>query len=153
MALYVSVVLIAELAAVPEKHFAGGRVTGPVDAQLLEILWGTAIGLTLAHFFAFKLAAPAFRGEHVTVHDTYVGLAQLVGAAVVAAVSSVPVLLLSDVRAQEMTGDVPAVIIGAVAYLVARRAGRAQPAALFYGLTAAAIGIVVALVKTALAAH
>jgi len=43
MALYVSVVLIAELAALPEDHFAGGRVTGPVGVQLLEILWGTAL--------------------------------------------------------------------------------------------------------------
>src|SRR3954452_18002049 len=30
MTLYVSVVLIAELAAIPEKHFAHGRVTGAV---------------------------------------------------------------------------------------------------------------------------
>jgi hypothetical protein len=153
MALYVSVVLIAELAAVPEKHFANGHVTGPVGGQLLEILWGTAIGLTLAHFFAFKLAAPAFRGEYMTRHDAHVAGAQLAGAAIVAAVSSVPVLFLSDVQAQETTGDVPAVLIGVVAYLVARRAAKARPAALFYGMTAGALGVLVALVKTALAAH
>jgi hypothetical protein len=153
MALYVSVVEIAELSAIPEKHFSDGHVTGAVGGQLLGILWGTAVGLALAHFFAFKLAAPAFRGEQFTVHDTRVGVAQLAGAAVVAAVSSLPVLLLSDVRAQETTGDVPAVIIGGIAYLVARRSGKAQPAALFYGITAAAVGVLVALVKTALAAH
>ncbi|MFL5845189.1 MAG: hypothetical protein ACJ762_10885 [Solirubrobacteraceae bacterium] len=153
MALYVSVVLIAELAAVPERHMANGHVTGPIGGQLLEILWGTAIGLTLAHWFAFKLAAPAFRGSHVSVRDTYLALAQLAGAVLVAAITSLPVLLLSDVRAQETIGDIPAVIIGGVAYLVARRAGKAQPAAVFYGVTAAAVGIVVALVKTALAAH
>ena len=63
MVLYVSVVEIAELAALPEAHFANGRVTGPVGAQLLAIVWGTAVGLAIAHWFAFRLAAPAFRGE------------------------------------------------------------------------------------------
>src|SRR4051794_3274387 len=63
MGLYVSVVLIAELAAIPETHLAGGRVTGPVGGQLLALVWGTAVGLAVAHWFAFRLAAPGFRGE------------------------------------------------------------------------------------------
>src|SRR3954466_11536495 len=80
MILYVSVVLIAELAAIPEKHFAHGRVTGAVGARLLAIVWGTAVGLAVAHWFAFRLAAPGFRGERPNRWDTYVGLAQLGGA-------------------------------------------------------------------------
>src|SRR5436190_6229463 len=75
MVLYVSVVEIAELAALPESHFADGTVTGAVGGQLLAIVWGTAVGLALAHWFAFRLAAPAFRGERPTRHDTYIGLA------------------------------------------------------------------------------
>lgn len=153
MVLYVSVVEIAELAALPEDHFSDGHVTGPVGPQLLAIIWGTAIGLALAHFFAFRLAAPAFRGDRVTSHDTRVGLAQIAGAMVVAAISSVPVLLLNDVRAQEFTGDMPAVIIGVVAFLVARAAGKRPWAAVFYGVTALALGVLVALVKATLAAH
>src|SRR4051812_1923459 len=104
MVLYVSVVEIAELAALPEQHFASGRVTGPVGGQLLELVWGTAVGLAIAHWFAFRVAAPAFRGERPTRQDTYIGVAQLCGAIFVAAVSSLPVLFLSDVRAQETTG-------------------------------------------------
>ena len=77
MVLYVSVVLIAELAAIPEQHFADGRVTGAVGGQLLAIVWGTAVGLAVAHWFAFRLAAPAFRGERPTRLDTYIGLAQV----------------------------------------------------------------------------
>src|SRR5690349_2656754 len=77
MVLYVSVVEIAELAALPESHFGGGRVTGPVGAQLLAIVWGTAVGLALAHWFAFRVAAPAFRGDSPTRRDTRIGLAQL----------------------------------------------------------------------------
>ena len=77
---------------------------------------------------AFRLAAPAFRGERPTQLDTLIGLAQVGGAMFVAAVSSVPIIVLSDVRAQEFTGDVPAIIIGAIGYLLARRAGRAAAA-------------------------
>jgi hypothetical protein len=153
MVLYVSVVEIAELAALPEDHFASGRVTGPVGVQLLAILWGTAIGLALAHWFAFGIAAPAFRGERIGAERVRVGLAQMGGAAFVAAISSVPVLLLDDVRAQELTGDVPAVVIGVVAYLIARSTRRPRGASLVYGVTALALGMLVALVKTTLAAH
>src|SRR4051795_11144930 len=120
MVLYVSVVEIAELAAIPEEHFTDGKVTGAVGGQLLAIIWGTAVGLAIAHWFAFRLAAPAFRGERPTRHDTYIGLAQVAGAMFVAAVSSLPVLVLSDVRAQETTGDVPALLIGIIGYLIAR---------------------------------
>jgi hypothetical protein len=153
MVLYVSVVEIAELAAIPEEHLAGGHVTGAVGGQLLAIVWGTAVGLAIAHWFAFRLAAPAFRGERPTRLDTYIGLAQVAGAMFVAAVSSIPVLLFSDVRAQETTGDVPALLIGIVAYLLARYTGRSRVAAVFYGVTALALGVLVALVKVRIAAH
>jgi len=153
MVLYVSVVEIAELTSLPERHFGGGRVTGPVGTQLLAIVWGTAVGLALAHWFAFRVAAPAFRGDSPTRRDTQIGLAQLGGAAFVAAVSSLPVLFFSDVRAQETIGDMPAVIIGVVGYLLARATGKSRLPSVFYGATALALGVVVALVKSALAAH
>jgi hypothetical protein len=153
MVLYVSVVEIAELASLPEGHFAHGRVTGPVGVQLLAIVWGTAVGLAIAHWFAFRVAAPGFRGDRPTRHDTNIGLAQLAGAVLVAAISSIPVLLLSEVRAQETIGDVPAIIIGVIGYLVARATGKARLPSIFYGITALALGVVVALVKGALAAH
>jgi hypothetical protein len=153
MVLYVCVVEIAELAAIPEQHFVHGQVTGAVGGQLLAIVWGTAVGLAIAHWFAFRLAAPAFRGERPTRQDTHIGLAQVGGAMFVAAVSSIPVVFLSDVRAQETTGDVPAIIIGVVAYLLSRHAGRSRIASTFYGITALALGVLVALVKTKLAAH
>lgn len=153
MVLYVSVIEIAELAALPEDHFASGRVTGAVGGQLLALLWGTAVGLALAHWFAFQFAAPLFRGERPSRHAAAIGIAQVGGAAFVAAISSLPVLVLSDVRAQETTGDVPAVLIGVVAYAVARISGRPRVVSLLYGVTALALGVLVALVKTILVAH
>jgi len=153
MVLYVSVVEIAELAAIPEQHLSGGRVTGPVGASLLAIVWGTAVGLAIAHWFAFRLAAPAFRGERPTRLDNYIGLAQVGAAVLVAAVSSIPVLLFSDLRAQETTGDVPALVIGLVGYLIARSTGRSRLTSVFYAATALAVGVLVAIVKMRVAAH
>jgi len=153
MVLYVSVIEIAELAALPERHLSDGSVTGPVGAQLLAIVWGTAVGLALAHWFAFGLAAHGLRGEVPTRYDVHVGLVQVAAAAFVAAISSLPVLFLSDLRAQQTTGDVPAVIVGVISYAVARAAGRSRMTALFLGIAALALGVAVALVKNRLAAH
>src|SRR4051794_15120396 len=47
MVLYVSVIEIAELAALPESRSGHGVVTGPAGAELLAIVWGTALGLAL----------------------------------------------------------------------------------------------------------
>jgi hypothetical protein len=153
MVLYVSVIEIAELAALPEEHFANGRATGALGWQLLAIVWGTAVGLALAHWFAFRIAAPAFRGDRPTRLDTYIGIAQVGGAIFVAAVSSLPIVFFSDVLAQETVGDAPAVLIGVVGYLVSRTTGRSRLTAFFYGLTALAVGVLVAIVKSLLAAH
>jgi hypothetical protein len=153
MVLYVSVVEIAELAALPAQHAAGGHVDGPVGAQLLAIIWGTAVGLAIAHWFAFRLAASAFRGDRVTGLDTRIGVAQVGAAVFVAAVSSLPVLFFDDVRAQEFTGVVPAILIGVVGYLIARESGRSRLAGALYGTTALVVGLLVATVKSALAGH
>ena len=153
MTLYVSVVEIAELAVLPAEHRSGGHVDGPVGAELLAIIWGTAIGLAIAHWFAFRLAGRAFRGDRVTGLDTKVGLAQVGAAVFVALVSSVPVLLFDDVGAQIVTGWIPAVLIGGVGYLIARETGRSRWSAAVYSLTALALGLLVAGVKSALAGH
>jgi hypothetical protein len=153
MVLYVSVVEIAELAALPEHHFANGPVTGPVGAELLAILWGTATGLALAHWFAFGLAARALRGERPTSLDTVIGVAQVGAAMFVAAVSSLPVLFFPNARAQQTAGDVPALIVGVVAYILARHNGKSRWASVLFGAIALAAGVLVALAKSVLAAH
>src|SRR3954451_20857263 len=153
MVLYVSVIEIAELAALPESRSGHGLVTGPVGAELLAIVWGTALGLALAHWFAFGIAAHGFRGDRPTGHDVRVGLVQLSAAVVVAAVSSLPVLFLSRAGARDTTGDVPALIIGALGYFLARAAGNSRLVAAFLGIPALALGVLVALVKSRLAAH
>ena len=153
MVLYVSVVEIAELAALPESTLAHGRVTGVVGSHLLEIVWGTAVGLALAHWFAFRIAAHAFRGERPTSLDTKIGVAQVVAAMSVAALCSLPALVASDTHSREATGFVAALIVGVVGYILARHTGASRVASVFLGITALALGVLVALVKSRLSAH
>ena len=153
MVLYVSIVEIAELAALPESHFSAGLVTGPAGTELLAIIWGTAVGLALAHWFAFRFAARAFRGQRHTPLDVYVGLSQVGGAIFVAAVSSIPALFMSDEHAQVLTGYIPAVLVAIVSYVIARTSGRSRTASILYGITALALGFLVAYVKSRLSAH
>jgi hypothetical protein len=153
MVLYVAVVEIGELAALPERHGSGDHVSGPLGGALLAIIWGTVVGLALAHCFAFQLAAPAFRGDRPRRGDWKISAAQLTGATFVALLSSLPVLLFSGAREQETVADVPAVLVGVVGYLVARRARLPRLAAAFFGITALVLGILVALIKMRLAAH
>jgi hypothetical protein len=77
----------------------------------------------------------------------------VVAAMFVAAVSSLPVLLLSDEQAQSTTGDVPALLIGIVGYIIVRSTGKSRLTSLFYGITVLALGVLVAIVKSSLSAH
>ena len=120
--------------------------------ELVE-LWGTAVGLALAHWFAFHIAAAGFRGDRPTRLDAEIGLAQLGGAALVAALSSLPVLLFSDANEQRIIVFVPAVIIGVIGYSLARTTGRSRFPSVVLGSIALALGVVVAIIKSALSAH
>ena len=145
MVLYITIVLVAELAVLPAR--ARGDDVGLSSRELLAVIWGTTIGLALAHWFAFRLAAKAFGAGGAGREDVEVAGAQLAGAAAVAIIASLPVLLLPEDIERRAVSLVLSVELGVVGYLVARLAGqRRWPAALF-GLTALLLGMAVALVK------
>ncbi|HLT95304.1 MAG TPA: hypothetical protein VK070_00810, partial [Acidimicrobiia bacterium] len=54
MAFYVAVCLIAALAVVGDE----------ASVPILGIIWGSTVGLALAHLFAFRLAARVVGGGH-----------------------------------------------------------------------------------------
>ena len=87
MALYVAVCLIAALTALE-------NVTA-VPGDILGLVWGTTVGLALAHVFAFRVAGRLVHDGVLPKADRIVSVVQLVGAAAVAVVVSVPVLLAS----------------------------------------------------------
>jgi hypothetical protein len=151
MMLYVSIVLLAELAAIPTDH--NGGVHGPTGWSLIEIIWGTTIGLALAHYFAFTIATHGLSQGRLTGEDRVEALAEIGGAAVVALMASIPVLLFSPAREQEIVPAVLVLLVGTIAFGVERSNGHSRKTALIYGVGALVIGFLVVTVKEAVAYH
>jgi hypothetical protein len=156
MVLYLSIVVLATLTALPsgpetgvDDHGSGG-VHGP---GLVGLIWGTALGLALAHWFAFRLTARAFGGGKVSERDVQVGLAQIGGAALVALLCTIPLLLIGDADEVQVTIWVPALIVGVAGYLVASAAGRTKAQSLILAGVVMLLGLTVAAVKNFLIGH
>jgi hypothetical protein len=142
MILYVSVVLLAALVALP------------VDPEwnLAAVIWGTAIGLAVAHWFAFRVAARLFGDGRLQRHDAQLAVVQVLAAVLVALVASLPLLFLSDESGAEVATIELAAVIGLAGYQTARRSGAGHGRALGAGLTTLALGGLVVTVK-ALVSH
>lgn len=146
MMLYVSIVLLVEVAALPAGD-QGGSVAGPTGWELVTILWGTTIGLALAHWFAFQVSEQGLSNRELRreARDEIAG--EVAGAAIVATIASLPVLLLSDDLAQKVLPFVLALIIGTVAYVVEKANGRQRRVALMWAGAAVLLGLGVAVAK------
>jgi hypothetical protein len=59
MGLYITISLLAVLSAKPD---GGG------SSDVLSLVWGTTLGLTLAHWLAFQLTARLFAGSRLPSH-------------------------------------------------------------------------------------
>lgn len=150
MMLYVSIVLLAELAALPKAGHGGNGIHG---WELAGLAWGTAMGLALAHWFSFRLAARLFSTGQVHEIDILIGVAQVGGAVVVALLSTVPLVFVgedSDIGAMIF---VPALIVGATGFATARSRGRSASYSLLVGLLMICAGFLVAAVKNWLVGH
>jgi hypothetical protein len=143
MALYVCLVLAAEFTIVGEHADDEGVVLG--------VIWGTTMGLALAHVFAFDLAARMFSRGRVSTETRTAALVQLVVAAVVALAATVPFLLFPLDTALKVAGYLVAGFVGAAAYAVARRSGAGHGRSAIYGLSVLAVAILVVSLKVTLA--
>jgi hypothetical protein len=151
MMLYVSILVLAEIAALPtfegDPHAFHGRA-------LLALIWGTALGVAAAHWFSFRLAARLFSPTgDVNETDVLIGIAQIAGAAAVAALCTIPVVLVDDDSELRVTIFVPALIVAAAGFATARTAGRSTRYAVVVALLAMAAGLLIAGLKNVLAGH
>jgi hypothetical protein len=156
MVLYLSVVLLAALVALPtgSESQEGGHDGGGVHGLgLVGLVWGTTIGLALAHWFAFRLSARAFGGGRVSERDLTVGLTQMAGAVSVASLCTIPALMFGDADDVQATAWVLAVIVGGAGYFVARVAGRTRAQSVARSVVVMALGLTVAAVKNFLLGH
>jgi hypothetical protein len=146
MALYVSVVLFATLVALED-----GATTG--DAEILGLIWGTTIGLALAHYFAFRVASRLVRGTSFHKRDGEIALAQLGGAALVSALCTIPVVIFPDSSKNDFVRLELAVLLGIAGYAAGRTGGASRLRSFATGVIVLVLGVGVALVKNALVGH
>ena len=145
MALYVAICLIAALTALANVAAIPGHIVG--------LVWGTTVGLAVAHVFAFRIAGRLVHAGDLPRADRIISLVQLAAAAAVALVVSVPVLLAPPVNEVTWARYTCAAIIGVVGYLVARGAQRSRIQSMLFGLGVLVAAVIVAALKHALAGH
>lgn len=153
MVLYVSVVLLGALAALPAGETELGDVQGPTGPELAAIVAGTTLGLALAHWFAFHVATHGVAGPDLRGQDFKEAMAQLIGAATVAVLVCVPILLYQADDEQRIVLFVLAAIIGGADFLIERAKGHSRPRSAVYGLVTMLVAVGVAAIKVAVSGH
>jgi hypothetical protein len=146
MALYVSVCLLAALTAVADSTTEG-------HASVFKIIWGTTLGLALAHWFAFRLSARLTAFGTMRSHDAAIAAAQLAGAAAVAVLATVPLLVVPDEAELDIVRLLLAGFIALVGFVVARSSGASTARAVLYGAGVIVVGLIVAVMKNVLGGH
>lgn len=146
MALYVAVCLLAALTAVAERADSS-------HVEILGLVWGTTIGLALAHLFAFRLSARLVGSGTIDRPDAAAAGAQLLGAAAVAVLGTIPVLVFDSTAELDVTRVLLAGFVAVVGYAVARTSGSSRLRALVYAAVVMAVGLTVAVIKNVLSGH
>jgi hypothetical protein len=146
MAMYVAVCLLAALTAVAEKASDG-------HVRVIGIVWGTTVGLALAHAFAFRVSARIVAQGRIRRSDAEVVVAQIIGAMVVAVLATIPVLLWPPTSELDVVRSVLALFIAAVGFAVARSSGAGRARSLVYSGGLLTVGVTIALAKNILSGH
>jgi hypothetical protein len=143
MALYVAIVLLAE--SIPLQAYSA-------DAEeVTATYWGSAVGLAVAHVFAFTLTTRALSEGHFPVDARRSAAGQLLAAALVAAFATLPFLIPNEDTAYTVSGSLLALLIGATGFESARAHGSRVPRALIAGAVTLGIAAVVVAVKATIA--
>lgn len=140
VAFYVSVTLAAELAAA-SSH----------DSKVLIIgaLWGTAIGLALAHWYAQTITTAIARGSFHK-NDAAEGLREVGAAVIVALVLTLPFVVFPTPAALALSRWGVVVGTSLISLALARGAGAGWTRALIEATVVFAIGVAVVETKAAL---
>lgn len=146
MALYVAVCLLAALTALGERAEHG-------HVRALGLVWGTTIGLAVAHVFAFRVSARLVAKGELGDADRIAVLAQIAGAAGVAVLATIPVLLFSSTSEFDAVRWVLALFIAFVGFEVARASGAGKSRSAIYGAVLLATGLAIAIAKNILSGH
>ncbi len=146
MALYVSIVLLATLTAIGDDAEAS-------HVEILGIVWGTTLGLAIAHFFAFRISSKVFRGVALHRPDVRIAFLQLGGALAVAVLCTVPMLLLPATAETDAVRLELSLLLGVAGYAAGRTGGASRPRALVTAVVVLVLGLATALLKNVLSGH
>ncbi len=143
-ALYLALVLLTALVAVPEEQL-------PSDRAIVQLIFGAGLGLLVAHWFAFRLAARITTEEgHWSPTASQEVAAQLLGGLAVCVLGSLPFLLFDGrtalVESLLLLSALPAVAGG----WIARLQGRSWSFAVYSGVLAFLVGCAIVAIKTSL---
>jgi len=142
--LYVAIVLVGAVVAVPVASLPG-------DLQMALLVLGSAVGLVLAHWFAFRLASHLAEAGWRSRDAVEEGVAQLVGGLVVATVAALPFVILSGATARAVSLGLLLAMPGVAGAMVLRQRGRSWPASVVAGLVESGLAGVIVWLKLALA--
>lgn len=139
MALYVAICLLAALALVDTAALDRG--------QVLELVWGTTLGLAIARYFAFRVAGRMVTTDELAERAGSVAAAQLAGAAVVAGVVTAALIVTPTQSELSVAKFVVAGLIGLAGYLVALYSSPSRWRAVLFGLAVLVLAVGVAALK------
>ena len=146
MALYVTVCLLAALTAVADRVDAG-------TVDVLRIVWGTTVGLALAHWFAFRLSARLVAAGTFGRHEASLAAAQLGGAAAIAVLATVAVVVLPASTELDVVRILLAAVLGLTGFEVARSGGVGRGRAMVYAAGTLVLAVAITVVKNVLGGH
>jgi hypothetical protein len=122
-------------------------------AGVVPLIWGVTVGLAVAHWFAFRVSARLVGAGRVRAHDVRSAGAQLVGAAAVALLATVPVVLLPGSPELEGVGLLLAAFIALVGYAVARGGGATRVRGMLYAISVLVVAVAIAELRNRLTGH
>lgn len=142
MGLYLAIVTLAEAGALDGSGVGAGATAAAI--------WGTAIGLALAHVFAFDLSARIFAQGRPHRSTRLSTAAQVIAAGAVAALATLPFLLFSRDVAFTISGLLMAALIGVTGFAAARAGGHSHGRALVVAVVTLVLGALIVVVKAGL---
>lgn len=141
MGFYLSIALLAALVGGGNDHEAHTQL------DVLNVVWGTTIGLALAHWFAIVVSARLVHDPDLHHTPSELLASQLVMGVAIAAVSTVAVLLLPADLERLGVRVVAALWIAFIVQLESRAGGSTLRRAVSLGVLALVVALAIATVK------
>jgi hypothetical protein len=140
MGLYVSLTLLA-------VFLTGNDLEEHTKLDVLWLVWGTTIGLAIAHWFALVLSVHLVRDPHVHHTPMEMLLSQLLMSVLLAVTATLVVLVLPERLDRFGARLTAASFIGVIVFVESRAGGRSPRRAAAFGVSALAVALLIATLK------